>query len=379
MNRLMGMTMPHKSNPTSESEIDYRRPVMNDVADDLDDLTPAWLTAALQSTGCDLVVSAVTGVPIGTGQMGRTYRLELAYEGTGGPSSLVAKLAGADEAMRALVAPGYAAELGFYEELAETLEVRTPRCWYAAIADDHTRFTLLLDDIVEGVPGVQAAGCSVTQARAAIRNLVGLHAPRWNDPVLRDLGFLMRASEDMAAMMRAALADATDGFVDRYRDQLGDDDISILREVSGVIYEWVLARPDPFAVIHGDYRLDNLMFGPVDDDVVALDWQGAGAGPPLRDVAFFLGTSLASDDRRAHEQELIAGYHQRLVAGGIEGYGADRCWDDYRLGHLQGPMVTITGCMYASGERSDQSDAMFLAMARRSCAAIRDLRSLELL
>jgi hypothetical protein len=35
--------------------------------------------------------------------------------------------------------------------------------------------------------------------------------------------------------------------------------------------------------------------------------------------------------------------------------------------------------MYAMGDRSDRSDGMFLAMARRSCAAIRDLRSLDLL
>ena len=63
----------------------------------------------------------------------------------------------------------------------------------------------------------------------------------------------------------------------------------------------------------------------------------------------------------------------------MTGYEADRCWDDYRLGQLQGPMITIIGCMYASGERSEQSDAMFLAMAHRSCAAIQDLRTLDLL
>ena len=41
--------------------------------------------------------------------------------------------------------------------------------------------------------------------------------------------------------------------------------------------------------------------------------------------------------------------------------------------------LPVLGCIYASGVRTEQSDAMFLAMARRSCAAIRDLRSLDLL
>jgi hypothetical protein len=42
-------------------------------------------------------------------------------------------------------------------------------------------------------------------------------------------------------------------------------------------------------------------------------------------------------------------------------------------------MITTIGCIYAPRERSDASDAMFLAMARRSCAAIRDLGTLDLL
>jgi hypothetical protein len=41
-------------------------------------------------------------------------------------------------------------------------------------------------------------------------------------------------------------------------------------------------------------------------------------------------------------------------------------------------MITVLGCLYATGTRSDTSDAMFVAMARRSCAAIRKLGSLEL-
>jgi hypothetical protein len=38
-------------------------------------------------------------------------------------------------------------------------------------------------------------------------------------------------------------------------------------------------------------------------------------------------------------------------------------------------MITFLGCMTASG-RSHEADDMFLAMATRSCAAIRDLGSL---
>ena len=90
-----------------------------------------------------------------------------------------------------------------------------------------------------------------------------------------------------------------------------------LRASANAITEWQLARPEPFAVIHGDYRLDNLMFSTTeDDDVVAVDWQTMIVGPPTRDVAYFLGTSLDVDDRRAAEEQLVASYHRELVPAG---------------------------------------------------------------
>ena len=129
-------------------------------------------------------------------------------------------------------------------------------------------------------------------------------------------------------------------------------------------------------MLHGDYRLDNLLFDPDGADVVAVDWQTLAVGPPARDLAYFLGTSLTIDDRRAAERELVVAYHAALCDRGVSGYSADRCFDDYRLGQMQGPMITTMGCAFATGERSAAADEMFLAMARRSCAAIRDLDSL---
>jgi hypothetical protein len=363
---------------------------MTAVVDDESGLGPDWLTAALGSAGHDLSVATAAVEQVGTGQMGTTYRLRLGYDRQGGqtgqpgqpaqagPATLIAKVAGPDPELRKLVAPGYAAEVGFYRHLAASLDVRTPGCWYSAITNDHTRFTLLLDDAAPAEPGVQADGCSVDRARAAVANLVGLHAPRWGDPTLDDLDFLMRSTGGTAAMMGDILGSATESFVERYAKQLAADDVALLRDVAKVIGAWQLTRLEPSSVVHGDYRLDNLLFAPDGPEVVAVDWQSVAVGPPLRDVAYFLGTSLDTDVRRREEEALVAGYHAAVVDQGVAGYDADRCWTDYRLGHLQGPMIGIIGCIYASGERSERSDGMFLAMARRSCAAIRDLRSLDL-
>ncbi len=141
--------------------------------------------------------------------------------------------------------------------------------------------------------------------------------------------------------------------------------------------EWSLARSERFGLVHGDYRLDNLMF-PADGGpgVVALDWQTLSLGLPARDLAYFIGTGLSVEDRRVHESELVTAYHRALVGHGVTDYDRDQCWDDYRFAMIQGPLVSVFGCAY--GTRTERGDRMFAAMVTRACAAIRDLGTLDL-
>jgi hypothetical protein len=346
---------------------------MNPVAASVLDLTPEWLSEALGT-----VVTGVTAERVGTGQIGTSYRLSIAYApGSSGPARLVAKLAAEDVSARARVAEGYRKEVGFYSLLASSVTVGTPRCWYGTISDDGTTFTLLLDDLAPARPGVQAAGCTRAEAEAALRNLVGLHAPRWNDPTLAQHAFLGLLDASGASFLGSIHVQATEEFVTRYADALDAADVATLRASAEATAAWMTTRPEPFALVHGDYRLDNLMFHPA-GTVCALDWQTVTIGPPARDVAYFLGTSLLPDDRRAHETALVGTYHALLVAGGVRDYDAVQCFDDYRLGQLQGPLITVLGSEYATAVRTPEADGMFLAMARRSCAAIRDLASIDL-
>jgi Ecdysteroid kinase-like family len=344
------------------------------VAVTADQITPDWLSGALARP-----VTAVTAARIGTGQIGATYRLAVEYApGSEGPARLVAKLAADDPAARARVADGYRREVGFYAHLAPTVAVRTPRCWYAALGTDATTFTLLLDDLAPAMPGVQAQGCAPAAAVDAVRNVARLHAPRWNDESLRGYDFLPEYDAEAAAFMGPLHVDATANFVRRYAGVLDAADVETLGAAAAATESWLTAAASPFALVHGDYRLDNLMFGTGAAAVTALDWQTLSIGPPARDVAYFLGTSLDVAARRSHERDLVGAYHDELGAFGVTGYDAEQCFADYRLGQLQGPLITVLGCEYATATRTAAADEMFLAMARRSCAAIRDLDSLEL-
>ena len=343
---------------------------MNTIAGCAEDLSVEWLSAAL-----GIEVRSLSAERIGTGQTSSTYRLHVDADGF--PATLVAKLAEGDEAARRRVATAHRNEVGFYTRLAGTLDVRAPSCRYASISDDGTLFTLVLEDLSPRRPGRQVDGCPVDQMGYAVRNLAALHACRWNDESLRDVDFLIPLTVQRAEFLGSLASTATEQFITRFAAQLDASDVATLREVADVLVEWLVGRPAPFTLVHGDYRLDNLMFPPAGSDVVAVDWQTITLALPARDLAYFIATSLSVDERRGAEDALVETYYDDLLRRGVEGYSSDQCFDDYRFGQLHGPMITVLGTMTSQG-KSRPADEMFLAMARRSCAAVRDLGSLRL-
>ncbi len=332
------------------------------------ELTPEWLTAALGAT-----VDAVTAEPVGTGQIGSVFRLQLT--GAGVPERLLAKLPAADPGTRGMLAGAYRQEVRFYTEIAGTVAARTPRCHHAEIHGDGSEFVLLLEDLAPARQGDQIAGCTVAHADAAVANLAGLHAPRWCDESLLDIEGFSRNGPEEAATLGELYGPTTEIFLDRLGDRLGPGDRDTVRACGAVIADWLLACPERFGLVHGDYRLDNLLFGPGATAVVtAVDWQTVNLGLPARDLAYFVTTSLDPEIRRAVESDLVATYHRRLLELGVTGYTLDDCRRDYRFAALQGPLVAVFGAAY--GTPSERGDAMFATMIRRSCAAIRDLESL---
>jgi aminoglycoside phosphotransferase (APT) family kinase protein len=290
----------------------------------------------------------------------------------------VAKTAAGDRAARERVSQGYRSEVGFYTVLRDQVQIRTPRCWHAEISDDNCSFVLLLDDLAPARPGVQAEGCTIEQARDAVRNLAGLHAPLWNDPSLfehRD--FLGAMTGDRAEFLGGITQSAAEVFCERYADELGAD-AATLRASAALTGRWVGITTGVVALLHGDYRLDNLMFPEEGDGVAAVDWQTLTVAPPGRDLGYFLATSLHVDDRRTHHDALVAEYVDAVQRLGVTELTTDQCDAEVRLGLLQAPMITMIGAAYATAERSASADAMFLAMATRAAAALRDLDSLAL-
>ena len=345
-----------------------------EVVDDPAQLTPAWFAAALAGEPDPPDVVGVTTESVGTGQMASTVRARLALA-AGGERTVVVKFArpGVDSPMAAMA---YAKEVAFYRELAGRVAVRVPRCAYAALADGTPRFTLVLEDMADARAGDQLAGCTADQAADALVNLAGLHAPTWCDADLATRPWLRSDPAVTAEVMGSVIGVAADQFAERFARELEPLELELLAACRELLARWMLDTGDVVAVLHGDYRLDNLLF-PADGGpgVAAVDWQTASMGPPGRHLAFFLATCLEVEDRRRHEDDLVAAYHGALTAQGVEGYDLDACREGYRLGLLHAPLIVLLGRLTAGV--TERGDAMFRAMWRRSATAIDDLAALD--
>jgi hypothetical protein len=339
-----------------------------------EELTSSWLAEALGSGPiADFAVES-----IGTGQMSesRRVRVEYAPGADPGPATVVLKTASADENSRSAgVGLGiYDREVHFYRELAPRIGGPLAQC-HAAVIDADGWFTLLLEDVAPAVQGDQIAGCTVEQARLAIAELARLHAPLFADP---QLGATPWLNQEMV-LNQALMTQLFPSFLERHGERVAPEHQEVCRRFIASLDGWVSDRRPPLGLVHGDYRLDNMLFG--DEDAprhfVAVDWQTVGWGQVMTDVSYFLGGSLAVEDRRAHEQALVREYYGALRAHGVRGFDWDSCWEGYRRQSFLGVLMTVGPAMLV--ERTDRGDQMFLVTLARYAQQILDLGALELL
>ncbi len=331
-------------------------------------VTPEWLTEVLLASGA-LTSGRVAKVDhelFGAGMVGDNARFHLTYEDGVGPATLVGKFPTADEVSRnaTTITRTYEVESRFYQELQDRVDITTPSTHLCLLDVDANEFVLIMEDLAPAQPGDQIEGCGLDATHVSVLELAKLHAPLWGDPSLAEMTWLDRWTPENEAFYLNLLPMLHGGFNERYGDRLAPELRAVGDAVVARLADYIAYRPDPLTVVHGDYRLDNLLFDGA-SPVVAVDWQTVARGPALTDVAYFLGTSPTPDVREAHEEPLVREYHEALIARGVTGYDWDRCWHDYRRFAFAGYLMAVGASMLVAP--TDRGDLMFLAMAERSC------------
>jgi hypothetical protein len=340
-----------------------------------DDITAGWISEVL---GGD--VGSISTARIGDGLVGLNLRVGLRDHAPGLPDSVVLKLPSLDETSRAtgVALRNYEREVKFYTQLAATLDIRVPHChhgeWDAASGD----FVLVLEDMAPAEPGDQLTGCSIEHAEVAVAELARLHGPRWDDPTLHTVDWLgRRTGPGDTAQLTGLWQLLFPGFLATYRRYLTDDAAELVEWFGGHLATWVDERTGPMAVTHGDYRLDNLLFGTAagGPPVTAVDWQSPGHGPPIADVAYFCGAGLLPPERAVHERDLLERYRAGLAEYGVD-VDDEWIWEQYRRDSFAGVIMAVIASQVVGA--SDRSEAMFAAMATRHLQHALDLDAREL-
>jgi hypothetical protein len=346
------------------------------VARTADDLTPAWFTTALRRAGVLAdggCVETVVTTPIGTGQMSVVLHASVTYSGGAeGPPSFVVKLAAEDGPGRA-TGHGmgfYLGEVRFYRDIAPTVGIRVPTCHLADIDTGEGWFTLLMADDPAAAVGNMIEVGTVAQAEAVLTELVGLQAPRWDDPVLCATDWLQPTSWIAFAQ---TFPDSLAPFLSRFGDRLTPEEIALCEKAMPHAVGWLRSWSAPTVLQHGDFRPDNILFARGSGRPSVFDWQTVRVGPPLVDAGYFVGGSLSIADRRAAEKDLIRGYHERLCAGGVRDYTWNDCWTDYRRYALYGVYGFVGTSPHV--QPSERGDQLYLEAFRRYAAQAIDLEA----
>ena len=340
------------------------------------DATPEWLTGVLAANGLlndGAQVTSFDTAPIGTGQMADTTRFTLAYDRPGGgPQSVVGKFASANEQSRStgLALRAYEIEVRFYREVAARIATRLPAVYAAEIEPETGWFTLLMEDIAGAQQGDQIAACPPDVAAAVLEGMAGLHAPCWESPELAGLEWLNRNTPESSEFLGAMVSSLLPGFLERYADQLTPEQQEVCRVFVEHVPAYVSLRDGPYTAAHGDFRLDNFLFQPNDPRPVVVDWQTAVWTGAAYDVAYFVGGCLTTEDRRKHQDDLLAHYHDTLCRLGVRDYTLEQLRADVRRETFAGILMAIVASMIV--ERTDRGDLMFLTSTIRHAQHVID-------
>lgn len=359
--------------PSATADASVRR-VSGPIPLEVADVTAGWLTSVLQghAPGASLRAAAVAEAHSGT--TGRA-RMLLTHDDPRLPRSVFVKLAPFDEGQRAFVVQQGmgVAEARFYAEIARDVPVRHPRSWYAA-HDESGRYVMVLEDLQ--LAGARYPGPRDDDFLAFVEHMMdafaAYHGAFWGSA-------RFAADGDLAWLARRARAyGAAAGFVQFAVEQLGEKLPAASRRFAEAYLPRAervpaLLREGTPTLVHGDAHLGNLFA--IGDTPGFLDWAMVSAAPALRDVAYFLGGSVPTELRRAHERRLLARYCARLRAGGVA-LDDDAAWEQYRVHTLSAWIAAVVTAAMGS---QWQPIEIGMAATLRADASIEDHAVADLL
>ena len=341
-------------------------------------LTADWLTSALTPAFPGIRVDGFekTTIGVGSGFMGDLERVSLKTHSIAGhPKTVVVKFSSHFEATRILAGRMnyYGRELGFYEDCAETAGVRTPIIYCQRFDPLNQHFVMVMEDLAPAVPTDQVIGNTLEQSEQVMLAFADLHGRWWNSPDLKHMAWTAPITH--VTPIKESLAQLEDSISNAERTGRFDayPNMKRLQPRLPPLFAMEPPQPEPYTLVHGDLRSDNIFFSPESPtgEPTIIDWQTAGIGQPMTDIARWLTQSIDVDLRRQHETHLLKLYHDRLLANGVENYSYKKMLQEYEI-NLVVTLLMFSMSMDEIEQTSERAAPLFHAMYSRLDAALVD-------
>ena len=291
------------------------------------EFTADWFTDLFQEQyGAAVLDVSREVIGTGVGFVGEIHRCFLSWDATRGdlPASVIVKVPSKLPLNRSL-GEGlqlYEREVIAYEKLASNMGLPMPNVLYSAMDDDPTpwldsvitflfsrlplsgvswltvkflelasknpklrRYVLVLEDIADARPPSQVEGGSLDDALISLATLAKFHAHHWMNEESIAVSDRIWALNRLPKVSQASYARNREEFIGRFGELVGDEKMRVIDDTQDRLEDLLepLAQ-DPWTLLHGDYRLDNIMFRP-NGEIVVIDYQLLSKGRPGWDLS----------------------------------------------------------------------------------------------
>ena len=223
------------------------------------------------------------------------------------------------------------------------------------------------------VPTDQVIGNTLEQSEQVMLAFADLHGRWWNSPDLKHMAWTAPITH--VTPIKESLAQLEDSISNAERTGRFDayPNMKRLQPRLPPLFAMEPPQPEPYTLVHGDLRSDNIFFSPESPtgEPTIIDWQTAGIGQPMTDIARWLTQSIDIDLRRQHETHLLKLYHDRLLANGVENYSYKKMLQEYEI-NLVVTLLMFSMSMDEIEQTSERAAPLFHAMYSRLDAALVD-------
>jgi len=184
-------------------------------------------------------------------------------------------------------------EIRFYREIANEVQVPTPKCLFSAYDDENS--LLILEDLGNNQIPVNKEELTESQLSQIADSMASFHRHFWQNPQLESMDWITTRfsskrnhDEEIQSFQNSSYV-----FVNRFDTHLSTDQLRVINKVA---FEYprlktAIASP-PLTLTHGDWTSVNLVWKETENNAYVIDWAGICKGSYLWDMIKFLDFEL---------------------------------------------------------------------------------------